>query len=296
MIQKMENKSFCVYTVLLGNYEELNEQEVMKDSGIDFICFTDNRNITSNTWTIRYIEPELPYDFTRSSRVLKICPHRLLKNYKISLYIDNSVKLLTIPEYIFEELYTDNDLFVCMNHSFRNTVLDEFEEVANLKFEFQNILIKQLNIYQQLAPSIFNEKPYWTGFLIRQHNHEHVVKCMETWLSQIMRYSRRDQLSLNYVKNKCGLKIRSWDIDNHESKYHVWPSAIRHGSPTVNTDFSLSISNKLRSVFLQNKIDQLRIDNKVKDKIIYEQEIELNSWPPIRLLRKITDRLRRKSL
>jgi hypothetical protein len=33
MIQKMENKSFCVYTVLLGNYEELNEQEVNERLG-----------------------------------------------------------------------------------------------------------------------------------------------------------------------------------------------------------------------------------------------------------------------
>src|SRR6476646_8184158 len=120
---------FCVYTALFGNYETLNEQPVASDSSVDFICFTDNRQQLSSSWKMVYLDPILPMDFARSSRLYKICPHRFLKDYETSLYIDNSVILKLTPEKIFDDLMNTEAHLVCINHSYRDTVLDEFYEV-----------------------------------------------------------------------------------------------------------------------------------------------------------------------
>src|SRR5512140_918067 len=98
----------CVYTVLLGDYEELNEQPVAAKSQIDFLCFTDNRQIASRTWKIVYVDPVFPLDPSRSSRLYKICAHRFLKDYAASLYIDNTVILKQPPEKIFADLARDS--------------------------------------------------------------------------------------------------------------------------------------------------------------------------------------------
>ena len=217
----------CVYTTLFGDYELINEQEVAKESDIDFLCYTDNPDLQSDTWKILYTEPIFPLDPIRNSRFVKICTHRYLPDYDSSLYIDNSVKLLVKPEIIFNDLLYPEVSFVLMKHSFRDTVLDEFNEVNRLKYEFLDRLLEQLNDYNLVYPNILMKKPYWTGFLIRRHNNSLLNKAMEDWFFQILRYSRRDQLSLNYIVENYNLNVSSLDMDNHLSIYHKWPTSNR---------------------------------------------------------------------
>lgn len=223
----------CVYTTLFGGYELINEQEVAKESKIDFICFTDNPDLQSETWKIIYTEPIFPLDPARSSRFVKICPHRYLPDYDSSLYIDNSVELLAKPEIIFNDLFSQGFDFALMKHSFRETVLDEFNEVNLLQLEFIDRIIEQLNDYKTISPQILGQKPFWGGFLLRRDNVPIIIKAMEDWFFQVLRYSRRDQLSINYIIDKYNLNINSLDMDNHLSIYHKWPTSNRLISNTV---------------------------------------------------------------
>ena len=50
----------CVFTVLNGGYEALNEQPVAARSAIPFICLTDDPGLTSGTWQIRPFKPRFP--------------------------------------------------------------------------------------------------------------------------------------------------------------------------------------------------------------------------------------------
>ena len=79
----------AVYTVLFGDYEELNELHIDLEPGIDYICFTDNRELRSETWNIRFTTPEFPLDSVRSQRLIKISGHEDLSRYSETLYIDN---------------------------------------------------------------------------------------------------------------------------------------------------------------------------------------------------------------
>jgi len=47
-------KKVCVYTCITGDYDNLKEIK-NKEKNIDYYCFTNNKNIKSNTWKVEYI-------------------------------------------------------------------------------------------------------------------------------------------------------------------------------------------------------------------------------------------------
>lgn len=214
----------CVYSILIGDYEVLNEQAIAKDSKLDFICFTDNPELTSTTWKIRVVEPEFKADPIRSQRRIKLLAHEYLADYEESLYIDNNVLLKELPEKLFEK-YLTCDVAVPY-HSFRNELLDEFLEVAKIGLDDPNRIFEQFNHYSIYYPEILNSKPLWTGMMLRKHNKQNVKSVFEFWYSQILRYSRRDQLSVNLALDSLGEQLIKFELDNHESEFHSWPHSV----------------------------------------------------------------------
>jgi len=73
-----------VFTCLFGDYETLNEQPVARRSKIDFICLTNKRRLTAETWSIKLVEG-LGIDDARESRRPKVLPHLFLGDYDQSL-------------------------------------------------------------------------------------------------------------------------------------------------------------------------------------------------------------------
>ena len=65
----------CVYTALIGQYEQLNEQTVAAHSVIPFICLTDDPDLKSESWQIRQVSPLFGMDPIRSQRDIKLRPH-----------------------------------------------------------------------------------------------------------------------------------------------------------------------------------------------------------------------------
>ena len=44
-------EKICVYTCMTGNYDSIKEIP-KKEAGIDYYCFTNNKNVKSNTWKV----------------------------------------------------------------------------------------------------------------------------------------------------------------------------------------------------------------------------------------------------
>lgn len=218
--------SQCVYTALVGNYERINEQPVAKQSSIRFICFTDDPKLRSDTWEVRLVEPAFARDAQRSQRDLKIRPHIHLPSFAQSVYIDNSVILTKPPNHLFELLATSRDGFLTFPHSLRETVLDEFLAVAEAGLDDNGRIFEQLNHYLLSHPEILEEKPWWGGFLIRDHQSPRLRQAMEVWNLHVMRYSRRDQLSLNFALRVSRIVPTSLNVDIRRSDFHMWPHAV----------------------------------------------------------------------
>ena len=213
----------CVYTTLIGGYEMLNEQPIAATSRLPFICLTDDPELRSETWQIREVEPLFGLDPIRSQRALKLRPHEHLLDFDCSIYIDNTVVLKTPPEALIEQ-YLGASAFCLPQHSFRDSVLEEFLEVEALGNEDQGRLFEQLNHYALELPEVLEERPFWTGVLLRDHRDPKVRSMLDVWLAHVQRYSRRDQLSVNFAFRRAGLTPEVLRIDNHESWFHSWPN------------------------------------------------------------------------
>lgn len=220
----------CVYTAVIGGYDALLEQRVKADSDAEFICFTTDPSLESDTWEIVPIAPLFEADPVRSARHLKILGHPSLTDFDATLWIDATVQLRMAPERLLAEwLRGEYDLAIPL-HSFRESVLDEFDEVDVLGRDQPERLYEQLLHYAEVDPESLQEKPLWTGMIARREGVPEVRAAMELWFWHVLRYSRRDQLSLRHVLRRSSVRGNFFPLDNFDSAYQSWPhNENRHG-------------------------------------------------------------------
>ena len=214
----------CVFTTMIGGYETLNEQPTAADSVIPHICLTDDPSLRSESWQVRLVKPAFEMDPIRSQRKLKIRPEEHLDDIDWSIYIDNTVRLTASAREVLRLVPAGVPVGL-VRHSFRDSVLDEFHEVATLGLDDPSRIFEQLNHYQLVAPEVLDEPPFWTGLIFRDHTDAAVMRMEDMWLEQVLRYSRRDQLSVNLVIKKSEIQIKTLSLDNHLSEYHRWPNS-----------------------------------------------------------------------
>ena len=211
----------AVFTSILGGYEKLNEQPTALTSPVDFICLTDDPSSTSDTWHMVTVQPLLACDPARSQRDFKIRGHAALAEYDEVLYIDNTVRLLVDPDVILQDWLDGSDLTL-VQHSFRATVLDEFDAVIASLLDDPARVHEQLFHYAARYPAALAEQPSWNGMFARRQTDE-IRRLSEVWFSHVLRYSRRDQLSLNVALADAGVGPRRVTMDNHRTDFHEWP-------------------------------------------------------------------------
>jgi hypothetical protein len=212
-----------LYTVLYGDQYALLEQPVRRDSALDFIAFTGDPNVRSDTWTIRHLPALIPTDMSRSSRFPKICAHRVLPDYDVSLYIDTKVLLKAPPELILDKLLIDHGASMsCFRHDQRSTIAEEVEAVIQGGLDRADVCRAQMADYAR--DGYKGTTPLtWSGLLMRFHNRDDVKDAMEKWIAQVLRYSRRDQLSFPYIAEKAGFSFVAHPLANEETEWHRWP-------------------------------------------------------------------------
>lgn len=212
-----------VCTAVVGGYELLTEQPVARESAVRFVCFTDDPALRSSSWEVVAVEPRWPMDPVRSARDVKIRLDRYLPEAGQALWIDNSVQLHALPEVLLDQWLSDVDLAV-PRHSFRATVLDEFAEVSTLGLDDVVRVYEQEAHYRAVDPDALAEPLLWTGILARRMTAATRTFC-SLWMEQVLRYSRRDQLSINYAVRRTSVPHRVVALDNVASDLHRWPVA-----------------------------------------------------------------------
>ena len=190
----------------------------------------------------------------------------------MSLFIDNTVILKTDPEAFLNE-NMDASGFSLPHHSYRSTVLDEFITVLDSQLDDPNRIFEQFDEYSSNCPSILREKPYWTGILLRDHRNPTVRAVSEIWFAHVLRYSRRDQLSLNLAFRQAGLSPKTLLIDNKESCFHSWPhaQARKHKTRSWNNAHSPAPS-------------AVRIRELGRSQKVAEEALAVETWHRVQLL------------
>lgn len=225
VLNPFEQKKGVIYTAITGKYDSLPTHNVYNTKDYDYVCFTTIDNIMNikAPWKAIAIEPLLHIipmnnDQVKIARWFKTHPHLFFRNYKLSIWIDGNIKFTQDPN----KYITDNkfDILLIPNHPKRVCVYKEAQACIAMKKDTKENIEKEIQF--------LNKEKYPTdnglvqsNIIVRYHNKKECIDLMESWWNMIQNYSKRDQLSFDYVcwKNKVNTTRIPWTT---VEKYIIW--------------------------------------------------------------------------
>ena len=232
----MVNKK-VIYTSVFGCSEENNYHLHSPDidlKGYDFVCFTDNPNFKSDVWDVRIVD-KLYDDGARSAKRYKLLPHRFLKEYDVSIWIDIEVKITKDINDLVDGYLNKSNLAILNHELCGRTVTGNlnvrrcvYEEAKFIKWLGDNhpkkqykdnidVINSQVDRYKSEGyPE--NNGLARTTVIFRKHNEDDVIKQSELWWEEMKYGSRRDQIGFNYSawKQNFNFDYIQEDIDDNE--------------------------------------------------------------------------------
>lgn len=204
-IEDIKNNKLLIYTAFTGGYDSLKEPEFI-DENCDYVCFTDNPNLKSDIWKIIFME-ESTLDNNRKAKQYKVLPHKYFPDYKYSFWLDGTFKIKgSIREYIYKNIKANSPMLNVV-HTERDCIYDEYEASKIIPRYPRAVMEEQIKNYKsENFPDHYGLAVM--GAIFRQHNNPEVIKLMEAWWDEIIKYSNQDQLSFAYV---------AWKQDFHPS-------------------------------------------------------------------------------
>jgi len=187
-----------LYTSMTAGYDALNEIPRPAENW-DFICYTDNPDIKSDTWQIRELNNELKLDPVRLSRLVKINNHLVDSGYDLSVYVDANFKIRGDLDTFIAHVLPPGQSFAMQLHPFNSSLREELELCIRVGKDDKDLLQKQYHHY--VEDNHFTD-PYphvAAGMIVRRSGKEEIRKLMETWFEQVLSWSRRDQMAFNFA-------------------------------------------------------------------------------------------------
>lgn len=213
--KKIFDKKIVVYTAITGNYDALNEPKFL-DHDIQYICFTDNKNIQSDIWDVKYISDNFLDPMYLAKRV-KLFPNEYLSGYDTSVWVDGKFQVIgDIRKYISK--YEKNKTMLCFPHFERNCLYDEAARCLADGIGVKREILNQITSYFDEGYP-FDNGLYEGGCIVRKHNDETIKKIMSDWWDEITKFSNRDQISLPYVLKKNSFIPDICDLDLYNNKW-----------------------------------------------------------------------------
>ncbi len=204
-VEDIKNSKIAIYTAFTGDYDTLKEPEVI-DENCDYICFTDNPDLESDIWKIIQMD-ETTLDNNRKAKQYKLLPHKYLKDYKYSFWLDGTFRIKgSIREYIYKNIKADSPM-LCVVHTERDCVYEEYDASKIIPRYPRAVMEEQISYYKKQG---FPEK-YGLGVMgaiFRKHDDSALIQVMEDWWEENIKFTNQDQLSFAYV---C------WKNDFHPS-------------------------------------------------------------------------------
>ncbi len=246
-----------IYTCITGNYDNLIDPQYITED-FDYVCFTDNTNLKSNIWDIRPLPKEVEeLSQVKKQRYVKINPHLLLNDYKLSIWVDGNVIVRGNLNNLLDGVIKDDCSIYVPQHPNRKCIYAESEAVIAMKKDTREIIKPQLDRYKEEGfPKDFGLLQ--SNIMIRKHNEKDCIKFMEEWFSEVKNGSHRDQLSFNYVQWKNqDIKVEYLDKKIYKSEWFNWTAG--HGKKVVSSRTSITTTRNISSTRKSRKsIEELK--------------------------------------
>jgi energy-coupling factor transporter ATP-binding protein EcfA2 len=217
-----------VYTAITGDYENL-KAPLHAAEGWDYICFTDNANLKSDFWQIRYYEKEALIESgalrvdnpRRLSKFFKMKPHVLLPSYNESFWIDGSFDIVgDINEYI--DTYLKDADMLCFVHPERDCIYEESAVCVAGGLALRDEADEQMMRYREAGmPEHFGLIA--GGLLYRKHT-KNIAEFNDLWYNEILVGTSRDQMSFNYCCYRLNFKYDACPLNYWDNAYFRWPT------------------------------------------------------------------------
>lgn len=219
---RAEKARKVVYTAIAGSYDTLEQPRVVRPD-YDYVCFIDHAEPGERVgvWQLRSI-PYKHEDPTRRARYVKLQPHVVLPEYDYSLWMDANVVIAN--DYIYrrmDDLIDQEALAAFIAHWERDCIYDEAMECYMIGVDtFSRIWGEVLHLVAHRYPT--HKGLIESNVVYRHHSNPRMVKADNLWWKLLNRYSKRDQLSLNYVLWRCHIP--------YELIFHFNPSLTARNS------------------------------------------------------------------
>ena len=195
---------YVIYTAIVGNYDEILLPKVVDDR-FDYILFSNDIDVPYvGIWQVRPINYTNEAQ-TKIARWVKTHPEELLPEYDFSVWMDANIRINTSYTYVKSvDLYSSGVEVAAVKHLLRNDIYSECGAVSGYCLEDEDVVFDWLNVIHK-ARYPENKGLNETGLLYRKHC-PNIREMDQLWWNCIERYSRRDQLSFNYVLWKLGIE------------------------------------------------------------------------------------------
>lgn len=206
-----------VYTCIYGKYDVLRDPLVVNPNW-DYICFTD-QNFTSNVWDTRKIPNDcLSEDPKKIQRKMKILPHKYLKNYDWSIWIDGNLEMKIDAQDLLNT-YGQNS-FNILAHPERTCLYEELDACERLGKDNTGLINTiRKKLIDEKYPK--NNGLVQSNIVIRNHTDDTIIGLAEAWWHMVKDYSHRDQATFNYVV---------WKYPNLVKKMHLFSANVLYNN------------------------------------------------------------------
>lgn len=216
---------FVIYTAVIGQYDEILQPKVI-DPRFDYILFSNDIHETSiGVWQIRHFSYHNDIQ-TKIARWIKTHPEQLLPEYEASLWMDANIQIASSEFYSrVDELYGNKTSLSTVKHPKLTCIYQEMLVMIYGRYEKESVVVNWGHfLRKQNFPR--DNGIVETGVLFRNHSVPTIKEFDKQWWWCIDNYSRRDQLSFNYVLWKLklqfepffeeGITVRNSQMVNYE--------------------------------------------------------------------------------
>jgi GT2 family glycosyltransferase len=189
-----------VYSAVAGGYDKVRAPR----TGLAkrHVLYTDNADGVSG-WEVRPFDTILS-DPVRTAKAPKVLAHRYAGNNDWSVWIDGNVELIMPAQSLTAEVERAGCSIGVFRHPERYCAYDEGATCIERGKDTAERIAAQLSRYESEGfPRQYGLAE--CNVIVRRHNDPAVKVAMEIWWEEIVKGSRRDQLSFNYALWRAGL-------------------------------------------------------------------------------------------
>lgn len=219
----------AIYTANFDDKDLLCEPlRLDNNDNYDFYCFVD-KPTEKKVNPYKYLVVDLEFlDITKNARKLKILGHHVLKGYDITIWHDANFQMdLSYLETLISISNQNKRYITTFQHPNRNDFYSEAMTCVRVGKDNSLKLLKQsLSYFLSGLPA--HAGLFSTGILIKNNQFIN-VEFLDMWWTNVLKYSRRDQLALCYVDFKKPNQIFGINDNIFQTKYAVY-SFHKHNS------------------------------------------------------------------